>query len=320
VSDGSSARVDRRSLEDDAFRVVSARDSLTTRLRNLWNRRELLFSLIRSDIRIKYKNSALGIVWSMLTPSLFLAIYCLFFAKFLKNGIPNFVVYLFAGMVVWNMFNTSLSTATGVIVVRSGLVKKVSFPREILALANVGAATFYFFIQLGVFGLYLLVVQHSPDYAYFWLLPIAFLALYFFTAALAILMSAITVYMRDMEHFILIILQLWFFMSPIVYSYEHSIAPQLHAHGLAWLYFINPITLIMLTFQRAFYVATYAASTSQTQIVNHHVVPVILKILPSWPMSTYCYLDLALLGIMIVVFLLAEVLFGHLQGNFESEL
>ena len=320
MSDGSSARVDRHSLEDDAFRVVSARDSLITRLRNLWNRRELLFSLIRSDIRIKYKNSALGIVWSMLTPSMFLAIYWLVFGKVLKNGIPNFVVYLFAGMVVWNMFNTSLSTATGVIVVRSGLVKKVSFPREILALANVGAATFYFFIQLGVFGLYLLLVQHSPDYAYFWLLPIAFLALYFFTAALAILMSAITVYMRDMEHFILIILQLWFFLSPVVYSYEHSIAPQLHAHGLAWLYFLNPITLIMLTFQRTFYVATNAASTTQTQVVNHHVVPVILKILPSWPMSRYFYLDLALLAIMVVLFLLAEVLFGHLQRNFESEL
>ena len=320
MSDGSSARVDRRSLEDDAFRVVSARDSLATRLRNLWNRRELLFSLIRSDIRIKYKNSALGIVWSMLTPSLFLAIYWLVFGEVLKNGIPNFVVYLFAGMIVWNMFNTSLSTATGVIVVRAGLVKKVSFPREILALANVGAATFYFFIQLGVFGAYLLLVQHSPDYAYFWLLPIAFFALYLFTAALAVLMSAITVYMRDMEHFILIILQLWFFLSPVVYSYEHSIAPKLHEWGIAWLYFLNPITLIMLTFQRAFYVATKAPSTTATVVVHGHTVPAILQILPSWPMSTYCYLDLALLGTMIVLFLLAEVLFGRLQGNFESEL
>jgi ABC-2 type transport system permease protein len=320
VSDGSSTRVERRSLEDDAFRVVSARDSLLTRLRNLWNRRELLFSLIRSDIRIKYKNSALGIVWSMLTPSLFLAIYWLVFGEVLKNGIPNFVVYLFAGMIVWNMFNTSLSTATGVIVVRSGLVKKVSFPREILALANVGAATFYFCIQLGVFGAYLLLVQHSPDYAYFWLLPIAFLALYFFTAALAILMSAITVYMRDMEHFILIILQLWFFLSPVVYSYEHSIAPKLHEWGIAWLYFLNPITLIMLTFQRTFYVATKAPSTTTNVVVHGHVVPAILQILPSWPMSTYFYLDAGLLGIMILVFLFAEVLFGRLQGNFESEL
>jgi ABC-2 type transport system permease protein len=319
VSDASSAQVGRRSLEDDSFRIVSARDSLITRLRNLWSRRELLSSLIRSDIRIKYKNSALGIVWSMLTPTLFLAIYWLVFAKFLKNGIPNFVVYLFAGMVVWNMFNTSLSTATGVIVVRSGLVKKVSFPREILALANVGAATFYFFIQVCVFGLYLLLVGHSPDYAYFWLLPIAFLALYFFTAALAIVMSAITVYMRDMEHFILIILQLWFFMSPVVYSYEHSIAPQLHAHGLTWLYFLNPITLIMLTFQRTFYVSTIAHSTVPTVVNGVSTYP-LLKILPSWPMSTYFYLDFVLLGIMVVLFLFAEVIFGRLQGNFESEL
>lgn len=319
MGDASRARIERRSLGNDAFRVVSARDSLLTRLRNLWNRRELLSSLIKSDIRIKYKNSALGIVWSMLTPTLFLAIYWLVFAKFLKNGIPNFVVYLFAGMIVWNMFNTSLSTATGVIVVRAGLVKKVSFPREILALANVGAATFYFAIQLFVLGVYLLVVGHSPDYAYLWLLPIAFLALYFFTASLAIVMSAITVYLRDMEHFILIILQLWFFMSPIVYSYEHSIAPQLHAHGLAWLYFLNPITLIMLTFQRTFYVSTFVHSTVPT-IVNGAKTFPMLKILPSWSMSTYFYLDLVLLAVMVVTFLVAEVIFGHLQGNFESEL
>jgi ABC-2 type transport system permease protein len=121
-----------------------------------------------------------------------------------------------------------------------------------------------------------------------------------------------------MEHFILIILQLWFFLSPIVYSYEHSIAPQLHAHGLTWLYLLNPITLIMLTFQRTFYVSTVVHSTVPT-VVGGHVFP-LLNILPTWPMSTYCYLDLALLGIMIVVFLLAEVLFGRLQGNFESEL
>jgi ABC-type polysaccharide/polyol phosphate export permease len=123
-----------------------------------------------------------------------------------------------------------------------------------------------------------------------------------------------------MEHFILIILQLWFFLSPVVYSYEHSIAPKLHVWGVAWLYFLNPITLIMLTFQRAFYVATTAPSTTQTVVVHGHTVPATLQILPSWPMSTYCYLDLALLGIMVIVFLLAEVLFGRLQGNFESEL
>lgn len=306
------ARVERRSLEDEPFRVVSARASLRTRLRNLTSRRELLSSLITSDIRIKYKNSALGIVWSMLTPALFLAIYFVVFSVFLNNGYPNFALYLFAGLVVWNMFQTALQSATGVIVYRAGLVKKVSFPREILALANVGASVVYFAIQVGVLALYLVVLGHAPQWSFLWILPIAFAALYLFTAALAVLTSAITVYMRDMEHFIIIILQLWFFMSPVVYSYENSIAPRLHSDGLAWLYFLNPITLIMLTFQRVFYVDTTVHST----IAPHPV----LHMLPTWPMSTYFYLNISLLGLMILLFLFAEVIFGRLERNFESEL
>ena len=108
-----------------------------------------------------------------------------------------------------------------------------------------------------------------------------------------------------------IILQLWFFMSPVVYSYENSIAAPLHRHGLAWLYFMNPMTLIMLTFQRVFYVATTVHSTTSAAV---------LKILPTWPMSTYFYMNIGLLGVMIGLFLVAEMVFGRLEGNFESEL
>jgi ABC-2 type transport system permease protein len=314
VSDAAPARVQRRTLDADAFRVVSARASLPTRLRNLWARRELLTSLITSDIRIKYKNSVLGLLWSMLTPALFIAIYFVVFSLFLKNGIPNFVIYLFSAMVVWNMFQNSLNAATGVIVVRAGLVKKVSFPREILALANVGASVVYFVIQVAVLGIVLAIDAHSPAWTFLWLLPIAFLALYFFTAAVAIVMSAVTVYLRDMEHFMVIILQLWFFMSPVVYSYENSIVPQLHRHGVSWLhwvYLLNPITLIMLTFQRIFYVTTTMHATATMPVLN---------ILPTWPMSTYFYMNIGLLAVMVALFLLAEVIFGRLEGNFESEL
>jgi len=268
-------------------------------------------SLVTSDIRIKYKNSALGILWSMLTPALFLLIYYVVFSVFLKNGIPNFVIYLFSGMVVWNMFQNALTAATGVIVMRAGLVKKVSFPREILALANVGSAVVYFFIQAGVLAIFLAVAGHAPAWSFLWILPISFFALYFFTAALSVVMSAITVYLRDMEHFILIILQLWFFMSPVVYSYENSLAPALHRNGVAWVYFLNPITLIILTFQRIFYVSP---------VVHNTISGLPMNILPTWPMSTYAYLNIGLLGLMFLVFLLAEVIFGRLEGNFESEL
>jgi ABC-2 type transport system permease protein len=312
VNDAVPAKVQRRSLEDAPVRVVSARANLPTRLGNLWSRHELLTSLIFSDIRIKYKNSTLGIFWSMLSPALTLGIYYLVFSVITKNGYPNFALYLFSGLVVWNMFVTAVNLATGVIVDRAALVKKVSFPREILALANVGASVVYFAIQLSVLCLFLLVLGHAPAWGFLWILPISFLALYLLTASVAVVMSAVTVYLRDMKHLMEVLLQLWFWLSPVVYSYQNTIEQRLHDHGLTWLYFANPITLIIITFQRVFYVKTAVLST----VAPHPV----LHILPTWTMSSFFYLNLTLLGLMAALFLIAISIFGRLEGNFESEL
>ena len=299
------------SLENAPVRVVSARTGLGSRLVNLWGRRELLRNLIASDIRIQYKGSALGIVWSMLSPAFTLAIYDLVFSVFLKNGIPNFVIYLFAGLVVWNMFFSGVMAATSVIVDRAGLVKKVSFPREILPLANVGSAVVYFLIQLGVMLLFGAALGHSPEWKFFLVLPISFGCLYFFTAAVAIVMSALTVYLRDLKHLTAVVLQLWFYLTPVVYSYENSLAPALHQNGLITLYFLNPITLIVLTFQKTFYVSTTVIST-----VSHQP----LTLLPTWSLAQFLERNLLCLGGTIVLFLAALAVFGRLEGNFESEL
>ena len=125
-------------------------------------------------------------------------------------------------------------------------------------------------------------------------------------------MSAVTVYLRDMKHLMEVLLQLWFWLSPVVYSYQHTIAQRLHDHGLTWMYFLNPITPIILTFQRIFYVKTNVISTN----LPHSV----LNILPQWTMSTFFYMNASLFVIMVVVFLVALTLFGRLEGNFESEL
>jgi ABC-2 type transport system permease protein len=301
-----------RSLDDTPVRVVSARPALSTRLKNLWSRRELLLGLIWSDIRIKYKNSTLGIFWSMLSPAFTLGVYYLVFSVVLRNGIPNFVIYLFSGLVVWNMFQNSINTATGVIVDRAALVKKVSFPREILALSNVGAAVVYFVVQLAVLIIFVAAVGHAPAWRFILILPISFLSLYFFTSALAMVMSAINVYLRDMKHLMEVLLQLWFWLTPVVYSYEHSIAPHLSRHGLSLIYFLNPITLIVVTFQRVFYVGTVVKST---------VAPYsMINILPTWSFDKFLELNLALFGVTVVLFFIAEAIFGRLEGNFESEL
>lgn len=311
MSEPASARFERRSLASAPIRVVSHRASLLTRLKSLWGRRELLVSLTASDIKIKYKNSTLGFFWSMLSPALTLAIYFMVFGVVLKSGIPDFALYLFSGLVVWNLFSNAVNTATGVIVERSGLVKKVSFPREILALSNVGAAVVYFFSQLLVLAVVLAAMRHAPDWGYMWLLPLAFVSLYFFTAAVAMLMSGITVYMRDMKHLMEVALMLWFWLTPVVYSYSNSMAQQLRSHGLLWIYFCNPITWIVLTFQRIFYVTQVAVSPKTNTVIH---------VLPNWPLSTYVTMNVALVGITIALFLVAETLFGRLEVNFESEL
>ncbi len=293
-------------------RVMSARVKLGTRLVNLWNRRELLRNLVISDIRIKYKGSALGLLWSMLAPAFTLGIYYLVFSVFLKNGYPNYVIFLFAGLIVWNLFQNAVNSATGVIVDRAGLVKKVSFPREILPLASVGSAVIYFLIQLGVLALFLLIFHHAPDWKMLAILPITFVTLYLFASSVAIVMSAITVYLRDMKHLMEVLLQLWFWMSPVVYSYSNSLAPQIHRHGLTLLYFANPMTLLVLTFQRTFYVSTDVHSL----LAGHSLI----HMLPKWSASSFLYLNVVMLAVMCVLFLVSLVIFGRLEGNFESEL
>jgi ABC-2 type transport system permease protein len=312
VSDAPLAGQRSRSLEDTPVRVVSARLALPQRLANLWSRRELLLGLITSDIRIKYKNSTLGLFWSMVSPAITLGVYFLVFGLFLKNGYPNFVIYLFSGLIVWNLFQNSINTATGVIVDRAALVKKVSFPREILALSNVGAAVVYFVVQLFVLIIFVSAVGHAPAWKFILILPISFLSLYLFTCALAVVMSAVNVYLRDMKHLMEVLLQLWFWMTPIVYSYSHAIAPFLQRHGITWVYFLNPVTLIVMTFQRVFYVNTIVHST----IAPHPTI----EVLPTWSFDKFLVLNAALLGFAIVAIFVGEAIFGRLEGDFESVL
>lgn len=312
MSDAPLAGQRSRSLEDTPVRVVSARLALPQRVANLWARRELLRGLIVSDIRIKYKNSTLGLFWSMVSPAITLGVYYLVFGLFLKNGYPNFVIYLFSGLIVWNLFQNSINTATGVIVDRAALVKKVSFPREILALSNVGAAVVYFVVQLFVLIVFVSAEGHAPAWRFILILPISFLSLYLFTCALAVVMSAVNVYLRDMKHLMEVLLQLWFWLTPIVYSYSHAIAPFLQRHGITWVYFLNPVTLIVMTFQRVFYVNTIVHST----IAPHPLI----EVLPTWTFDKFLILNAALLGFAIVAIFVGEAIFGRLEGDFESVL
>jgi len=308
------SRTERRPPEQRETRIVSARSSVTHRFHELWRTRELLFHLTQSDIKVKYKNSALGLLWSMVAPLMQLAIFWLVFGFILKNGYPHFVVFLFAGLIAWNFFSGSLLTATGIIVDRSGIVKKVAFPREILPLSSVAAQIFYFSMQAVAMAVILIVLQQSPDWALMWLLVPAMAALLVVAAAFSVLLSALNVKFRDMRHLMEVAMQLWFWLTPIVYPYE-KLAMHLHQLHIWWIYLLNPMTPIVLTFQRVLYPHVVVPSTNYPPNL-----PKTIPVLPTWAPTTYAALDGLILvgGLLLLVF--AVWVFGRLEGNFAEEL
>ena len=294
-------------------RVVSPTISVRKRLREIWLSRELLIYLVRTEIKVKYKNSVLGLVWSMAAPAMTLAIYFFVFQIVLGNKQPNFVIFLFAGLLIWNLFSLGVLTGTGVVVNNAGIVKKVSFPREILALAAVGSACVFFFFQVIVLVIFMLVLHTAPDLAYLPVLLLALVTSVVLASAIAVLLSSINVYLRDTQHLIEVILTAWFWACPIVYAYQKQIGDRLGPKGLTWVYFLNPMVPLVLSFQRCI----YAHPTTYAWVNGVYTT---FYVLPTKGMGWYIGLDLAVLFLSVCLFLVALATFGRLEGNFAEEL
>ena len=231
-------------------RTITHRTSLLGQLRHIAAHHELLINLVRLELKSKYKASALGFAWSLLNPAMYLVVFYVAFDVILGGGIPRFPIYLLSGLLVWNFFTTALNSGTGAVVAGSGLVKKVWFPREILPLASVGAALVHFFLQLSVLVIALVALRHPVGWAEMLLLPMALATLILMAAGFALLFSVANVYMRDIAHFVELALMAWFWMTPIVYPFK-QLTEALHGHAALGL--LNPVTSIVLVFQRALY-------------------------------------------------------------------
>lgn len=286
----------------------SNRPGPVQRARNVWQYRELLVNLTRLELKVKYKNSVLGFLWSLLNPAMYLVVFGVVFGVFLPNGIPQFAVFLLAGLLVWNFFSTALTAGAGSIVGNSSLVTKVWFPREILPLASIGAASVHLMLQsvvlLGALG----VFKRVPSAEFAPLLFPALAALLVLTAAFSIALAAVNVYLRDTQHLLELGLVAWFWASAIVYGFG-QVTRQLAQRGVPdWVFLLNPIVPIVLVFQRVF----YNPSTFDPKSTNYT--------LPAHPFNWY----LGLLGMVFIVSCLlllgALWLFGRLEDNFAEEI
>jgi ABC-2 type transport system permease protein len=303
-----------RHREDLPQRVVAAKRPMKQRLTDIWESRELLGFLVRKELKVRYKNSVLGFLWSFLNPALVLLIYYIVFKYFLKNPTPDFALFLFAGLLAWNVFNNSLLSSSGVLVAHAGIVKKVAFPREVLALAQVGTAICYFFFQTCIMVVFLAAFQVLPAFSYVPLLLLALVADIVLSAALAVFLSAVTVYLRDVQHFVEILLVGLFFSPPICYSYGQAIAPR--HEWLHWVYLANPLAWIVMTFERCL----FGRVVPPRGVHIPGIAPNPYKVLPAWGMTTYAEGLAIILVVSLLLFLGAMVVFGRVEGNFAEEL
>lgn len=221
----------------------------------LWNHRELLVTLIRKDLKVRYRGSSLGFFWSMLNPALYLGVFYVVFQLILENGIPLFAIYLLSGLLVWNLFSSSISGAAGSIVDNQALVKKIYLPRAIFPLAAVGSAFVHFVLQLGVLVTILVVTGYRVAWSYLWLAALGLVVIVVLAAAIGVLLAAVNVRNRDVKHFLELVLLAWFWMTPIVYPFG---LVQENLGDRSSLALLNPVSSVVLVFQRAIYARTTA--------------------------------------------------------------
>ncbi len=270
---------------------------------DIWRYRELLVNLVRKDLKVKYKGSFLGFAWSLARPMLLLLIYYIAIGKFLKSPVPDFVVFLFSGLVAWTFFADVVNGATTAITSNAGLIKKVYFPREILPLSVVGSALVQLALMLVVLFALVLVSGRHVDLLNLLYLPFALVPLIVFASGVALLMSAANVFLRDTQHLVDVGLLFWFYMTPILYAFG-TVQDRLVSTGtwLEQLFLLNPLAPVVFGFQDAIY---------QTRYVNGQ------QLLYDGNLS----LRLGIMTLFSVAFLwFAQRMFARVQGNFAQEL
>lgn len=294
-------------LADAPFTTTDARGlSLPVRggkLREIYERRDLLGLLIRRDLQARYRDSVLGFLWTLIRPIVQFLMYYIVLGQFLRaaEGVPQFAIFLFAGLTIYSFFAEMVYGSTTSVLANAGLVKKIYLPREIFPLASVGAAGFMFLVQVLVLLAGATVLRALPEPVdMLWFFPSVLLMLVY-GLAFGILLSALNVYLRDVQYVTDVVMMLAMWGSPIVYAWT-MVGPAFAQLGLPpWaleVYTNNPITLGVLGFRQAFWGAGTAADYPDNLIVRMLVAGIV---------------GLALLFV-------SHRVFTRLQGNFAQEM
>jgi len=239
------------------FTPAGGYTGMTDRLRDLYSYRELIYNLVVRELKARYKNSALGFVWSLLNPLAMMIVFTIVFGLLLPNSqIEKYPIFLLCGLIPWNFFSASVTGSVGGIVNNGNLVKKVYFPREALPIAGVLANLVNFLLAFVVLFAVLIIFRANFS-SWLWMLPAVILVQTIFTLGIAFFLSTINVFYRDTIMVIDVVMLAWFFLTPIFYTIE-LVPATLEIGGMVLdlrrlVYILNPMASIINMYRDLLY-------------------------------------------------------------------
>ena len=253
---------------------------------NIYRYREMLINMVRRELRGKYKGSILGFLWTFINPLLQLVVYTIVFSNIMRMGVSNYEIFLFVALIPWMFFSTSVLSGAGSIIYNQSLVTKIYFPREILPLSVV-TSNFINMIYCSVIVLAVVLFYHMNLNLEVWfMLPVIAFIEYILVIGIVLIVSALTVYFRDLEHILGIIIMAWQFLTPVMYP-ESYVPSQYQA-----ILYLNPMTPIIISFRDVLY---------------YGKMPVVENLVYAFLWS-------------LIIFICGFLLFGKLQKDFAEEL
>ena len=240
-------------------------------LKRVFDSRELLWNLTLRELRTKYRRSFLGWAWSMLNPLATVAIYSFVFGVLFESnapvgdpsGLKGFAYFLLCALLPWNFFSLVTNLGMGSISANSGLVRRVAFPREVLVFSNVLHACVQFSIEMGLLAIVLLIAG-SPFLPWLPVVIMISILLAIFGSGFALALSTLSVYFRDITYLWTIFIQVWFFLTPVVYA-PSVVQDQAPAWANDFLR-LNPMSVFVNAYRELLYDAA-APSISQLAIM-----------------------------------------------------
>ncbi|MCL5072366.1 MAG: ABC transporter permease [Actinobacteria bacterium] len=263
---------------------------MISNFKKLFAYRELLFTLTKKELKVKYRGSVLGFFWSLLNPILIMLVYSFVFSIVLRQGIKEFAIFLICALLPFNFFSNSVNYGAGSIISNANLVKKIYFPKEIIPLSIVFANLINFFLELVVLFVVLSIFGYK-FYMYLYILPVLILVQIFLVAGFSLLVSSLNVFFRDLQHLISIIMMVWFFATPIIYPL--NMVPEKFRFILQ----INPMAVFATYYRDIFYYIKYPEGLYFPSI----------------------YIILICLGITFGIFFLGYFIFKKLEPRFAEE-